>query len=47
MKKGFTLIELLVIIAIIGILCSIVLASWTCHKKHTCEGDKIQNASKY
>ena len=27
MKKGFTLIELLVIIAIIGILSSVVLAS--------------------
>ena len=28
MKKGFTLIELLVVIAIIGILASVVLASW-------------------
>lgn len=28
MKKGFTLIELLIAIAIIGILSSVVLASW-------------------
>jgi len=28
MKKGFTLIELLVIIAIIGILASVILASF-------------------
>lgn len=32
MKKGFTLIELLVVIAIIGILTSVVLASFNCAK---------------
>jgi len=33
MKKGFTLIELLVVIAIIGILASVVMASYSCAKK--------------
>jgi prepilin-type N-terminal cleavage/methylation domain-containing protein len=37
MKKGFTLIDLLVVIAIIGVLASIVMASW-----HTAKEKKQQ-----
>lgn len=35
MKKGFTLIELLLVLAIVGILASIVLASIQSHKCNT------------
>ena len=40
MKRGFTLIELLVVIAIIGILSSVVIASYqTAKEKAKCAGD--------
>jgi prepilin-type N-terminal cleavage/methylation domain-containing protein len=36
MNKGFTLIELLVVIAIIGILCSVVFASFSSARVKQC-----------
>ena len=46
MKKGFTLIELLVLIAIIGILASLILASFNnkarCKSEPTKEGCEEQ-----
>ncbi len=44
MKKGFTLIELLVVIAIIGILASVVLASYqkAVEKKRLSESSSVR-----
>lgn len=39
-KKGFTVVELLVVIAVIGILVSIVLVSWSGYQKRTRDNER-------
>ena len=47
MKKGFTLIELLVVIAIIGILSSVVLASFNTARQKALETNSALSQSSY
>ena len=42
MKKGFTLIELIVVVAILGIITSVVLASYN-SAKEKCDIDGVCN----